>query len=420
MARAMPEAMIDYAGALEQVILCSYVLPKVNIPMQISLGYVLAVNVKALSPIPRFDASAVDGYVVRTVDLADVNPDGTGEPTPVILKVDGAARAGELPSKNLKAFHACRIFTGAIIPSGGDAVVMQERVQQERGHIEISSVVRAGENIRRKGEEFTRGGRVFMRGTLITPPVIGMLATLGCSTVRVYRKPRVAIVVTGDEIRRPTRPLSPGEIYDSNSFALSAALQALGILPVLTLRVGDSKAKIRAAFTHAFEKADVVISIGGVSVGEYDFVKEVCKEIGIRTRFWKVAIKPGKPNFFGTKRKKLFFGLPGNPVASLLSFHLLVRPALRKLMGMENEPAVHLSAQLKAGVSKKPGRAEFLRAKLGVNSDGNLCVTPTQGQGSHMMGGLANADCLIHFPKDASELRSDDTVTITPLQWGQL
>lgn len=413
----MPRAMIEYAEALERVIARSLFLPKILLPLEKSLGYVLATDVKASSPIPRFDASAVDGYAVRTQDIA---PIGVSEANPVMLKVDQTVRAGDSQSMKLKAFRAFRIFTGALIPSGADAVVMQERVQQEDGRIKISSPIRTGENIRRKGEEFAKGVRVLTRGTLITPPVIGLLATLGCNTVRVYRKPRVAIIVTGNELRKPTESLSAGEIYDSNSFALSAALQALGILPVLTLQVSDSKEKIRTAFERALAKADVVISVGGVSVGEYDFVKDVCNDVGIRTEFWKIAIKPGKPNFFGTKGKKLFFGLPGNPVAALLSFHLLVRPALQKMMGMQNEPTVRLSAQMKADARKKPGRAEFLRAKLGANSNGNLCVTPTQGQDSHMMGGLANADCLIYFPKDASELKSGDTVTITPLQWGQL
>ena len=406
--------MIDYTRALALVVSRSKAMPVESVPITRAPGRVLAGDVVAAFPVPPFNSSAADGYGVRARDLA-----GASEAHPVTLRLDAAVQAGDPAPARLKPLRAIRIFTGAPLPPGVDAIVMQERVQTAAGSVTFFSPVHAGDSVRRRGAEFRKGRTVLTRGTLLTPPAIGLLATLGCRRVPVHCKPCVAIVVTGNELRSPGKALPGGAIYDSNSPALAAALEALGLTPVLTLRVRDSAPKIRNAFMRALGAADVVISAGGVSVGDHDLVRDVCRSIGIRRVFWRVAIKPGKPTFFGTKGKKLFFGVPGNPVSALLSFHLLVRPALLAMMGAASARALPLTARMEARVTKKAGRAEFVRAALHADGHGELFVRPVGGQDSHMLGGLAAADCLVHFPERATELKAGERVAVTLLRWSR-
>ncbi len=406
--------MIGYPDALAQVISRARAMPVESVPIHRALGQVLAGDVVAPFPIPPFSSSAADGYAVRLRDVA-----GATAKHPVTLRLAAEVQAGDPAPARLKPVQAIRIYTGAPVPPGVDAIVMQERVQRSGGFVTFVSAVRKGDNIRRRGAEFRKGRTVLRRGIPVTPPVLGLLATLGCRHVRVYRKPRVAIVITGNELRSPGRALPDGAIYDSNSPALAASLAAVGLPPVLKLRARDSSREIRAAFVRALAAADVVISAGGVSVGDHDLVRDVCHSIGIRQVFWRVAIKPGKPNFFGTKGKKLCFGVPGNPVAALLSFQLLVRPALLAMMGTTSGTALRLTARMEVGAAKKAGRAEFLRATLRKDEQGELLAKPVRGQDSHMLGGLATADCLVHFPERASELKAGEKVTVTLLQWSQ-
>jgi molybdopterin molybdotransferase len=406
--------MIGYPKALALVINQVRAVPVESVSINRALGRILAGDVVAPFPIPPFSSSAADGYAVRARDVARAT-----EAHPVTLRLDAAVHAGDSAPARLKPLQAFRIFTGAPVSPGVDAVVMQERVQSAGGFVTLVSPVREGENIRRRGAEFRKGRTVLRRGTPVTPPVIGLLATLGCRRVRVHCKPRVAIVVTGNELQWEAKALTGGAIYDSNSPALAASLEALGVPPVLMLRARDSAPEIKAALVRALGAADVVISSGGVSVGDRDFVRDVCRSIGIRQVFWRVAIKPGKPNFFGTKGKKLLFGVPGNPVAALLSFHLLIRPALFKMMGTTIAPALLLTARMEVRVTKKAGRAEFLRATLRTDEHGELLARPVRGRDSHMLGGLAAADCLVHFSERASELRAGQKVAVTLLRWSQ-
>jgi molybdopterin molybdotransferase len=244
-----------------------------------------------------------------------------------------------------------------------------------------------------------------------------MLASLGRRRVCVYRKPRVALVVTGDELRAPGSRLGRGQIYDSNTPGLLASLQAAGIEEVRHFRVGDDAKRIEQTFRRALANADVVISSGGVSVGSSDFVKDVLGKLNVRSIFWKVAIKPGKPIFFGTRGKKLAFGLPGNPVAAQLGFQLFIKPALLRMMGAEASEPLALTAYLTHDLKKRPGRMELVRGVLTHDTEGRLLVRSTRGQDSHMMGGLAAANCLIHFPKDADRLLAGGDVTVSLLQW---
>jgi molybdopterin molybdotransferase len=313
--------------------------------------------------------------------------------------------------------NAIKIFTGARIPPNADAVIMQEYARERNGPVRFLRSVGPGENIRRRGDEFRKNDTICRKGTLITPPVIGLLSGLGYKKVVVAGKPRIALIVTGSELRSPGSRVRLGEIFDANSPAIASALRTFGIGPVFFSRTRDNKTAIRTALSRAFKVADVVISVGGVSVGAYDFVKEILAELGVKTVFWRVAMKPGKPNYFGMKGKKLVFGIPGNPVSALVSFHLLVKPALMNIMGLHDAGPVIFSARLLSTLRKKPGRMEFVRGKLTPGKDGEMTVMPEKGQDSHMLGGLASANCLVHFPEQNTMLRSGAKVAVSLLHW---
>jgi molybdopterin molybdotransferase len=405
--------MIDFAKALRLVLKHCARRPATKIPAAQAPGFVLAEPLVARSPLPRFDASAVDGYAVYAADIAD-----SSIKLPVMLPLQDTIRAGDARKLELKRGQAVRILTGALVPAGADAVVMQEHVRTKSGKVVFVKPTPAGANIRFSGDEYQRGERILDAGTIVTPPVAAMLATMGRRTVRVFRKPRVAVVVTGDELRTPGSKLARGHMYDSNSPGLVSALRAMGVDNIRAYRVGDDRAGTEQVFRRALSGADVVISSGGVSVGSSDYVKDILGRLNVRSIFWKVAIKPGKPIYFGKRRNILVFGLPGNPVAALLGFQLFIKPALLRMMGATNIGLPILNALLTAPIKKKSGRMEFVRGILTNNNDGELQVQPARGQDSHMMGGLATAHCLIWFPREAVSLGTGSKVYISLLQWG--
>jgi molybdopterin molybdotransferase len=403
--------MLDFNSALDLILRAAKPLRPVEIPLKSAAGRVLAVDVKATSPLPRFDASAVDGYALRAADTTLA-----GEGADVQLVVPDSISAG-MGSRSARAGTALRIFTGAMMPRGADSVVMQEHVLREGDRILLGKPVPLGANVRLKGEEFQKNALVFSKGTLIIPPVLGMLATLGMTELRVYDLPRVEVIVTGNELAEPGTPLSEGKIYDSNGVTLASALRGMGLPAVRSRRVKDDLASVRRAVRTALQRSDIVITAGGASVGDYDYIGEACEAEGVRLKYQTLAIKPGKPNIFGTQGRALFFGLPGNPVAALLSLHLLVRPAIIGMMGAAAHPANGFSVRLTRTVKKKAGRLEFLRGTLHTDSSGARAVTPVRAQDSHMLSGLALADCIIHFPKEAIRIEEGESVTVTPLYW---
>ncbi|MDE3057306.1 MAG: molybdopterin molybdotransferase MoeA [Bacteroidota bacterium] len=406
--------MIDFETAVSEVLRQTYALETRTIRLADSCGYVLAENVIAREPIPLFDSTSVDGYAVHSDDIISAVSSSS-----VNLAVQSTVQAGDSRVLHLKRNHAIKIFTGAPMPLDADAVVMKEFVSEENGKVSFHEPAHPGENVRKRGAEFSEGAVVFSAGTLITPPVIGMLSVLGYLSVDVYRKPKVAIVITGNELRAPGSRLKRGKIRDANSLTLVNVLRMLAIVPVFVVPVRDAKKAVLSVMKKALKKADVIISTGGVSVGEYDFVRDVMAELHVQTIFWRVSLKPGKPNYFGTKGRKLIFGLPGNPVAALVSFELLVRPALLKLQGLKVENQISFRARLTRDLRKKAGRMEFVRALFTKNSGSELLVAPTAGQDSHMMSGLAKANCLILFPKDAEFLPKGTIVEIRILPWQQ-
>lgn len=407
--------MIDFEEAQKLVFRHCRKLPVTQIPVPKSLGYVLAESIRTSTPLPRFDASAVDGFAVRSPDLNKATHSNA-----TCLQLTGTLAAGDNRILKLNRGTTIRILTGAQIPAGAEACVMQEHVRVENDLVFFSKPVDAGANIRFAGDEFKKGEIVLESGTLITPPVVAMLAVLGRQHVRVCRKPRVSLIVTGNELQPPGTRLRRGKIYDSNTRGLLAALRAIGIDSIRTFRTQDTPRQIKQAFRKAFADSDVVISSGGVSVGSSDFVKDVLAELKVRNVFWRIAIKPGKPIYFGTKKKTLIFGLPGNPVAAQLGFQLLIKPAILRMMGMSSVSPLTLSAILSQDLRKKTGRMEFVRGILATGDAEQLTVRPARGQDSHMVGGLAKANCLIHFPKDQERISAGSKVRISLLNWGVL
>jgi molybdopterin molybdotransferase len=381
-------------------------------------GHVIADNVIARIDSPPFDNSAVDGFGVKLSDVANA-----GKSSPVKLSLKGVIRAGDRGDVKLQPGSAIKILTGATVPPTVDAVVMREFCNEHNGTVEVLQAATAGENIRRRGGEFLRGQEIVRGGLRATPPVVGLIANLGYRTFPVYRKPKAAVVTTGNELTKPGRDLMPGKIFDSNSYAMTAAVRACGIDDVLNLHAAEDERSTRDVFQRALGFADVIVSTGGVSVGDYDFVKEALESLQVETHIWKIAMKPGKPVYFGvytaprSKRKRYIFGLPGNPVSALVTFRTLVVPAVAKIMGVRDfADELIVQAELTSDLKKKSGRVEFVRGRLKTDA-GKLYVQPTVGQDSHMLGGLATANALITFPLEADKLPAGQSVEVRLLNW---
>lgn len=407
--------MIPFEEALSIVLEKTKQLPTESLSLNRLSGKILAENICTKFPLPLFDNSAVDGYALRAEEYTTTSTD-----MPVILNVTQTIRAGESGLEPLQAHQAIRIMTGAQIPPGADAVVMREEVEAPGG-LFIRNPVTSGANIRRRGEELQEGITVLKSGTRITPPVIGMLATLGLPTAKVCATPRITFIVTGDELKQPGEELSPGQIYDSNGPALTAAAASIGIENIRVRYAIDQREQLKATVAAALDLSDIVVTLGGISVGDYDFVREVNSDLGVQEYFWRVAMKPGKPTFFGevtsSETCKLVFGLPGNPVAALVTFAMLVRPAIRVMMGDHEPVPPRLTARLERSVRKKEGRLEFVRGRYS-ESAGVRHVIPVKGQESHMVSGLAAANCVIVFPREEAVIEQESVVEIIPLEWG--
>ena len=409
--------MLTYEEALAKVLALAAPMPATTVPLDDCLGYTLAEPIIAGFDLPSFDNSAVDGYGVRVADVQ-----AASDLSPVQLKMIGESRAGKSSDFDQHDGTAVKILTGAIVPTSAEAVIMREFCEERNGHVIVKASVEAGENIRRKGGEVHRGDTVLAPGIRINPAVLALLATVGSNNARVHQKPRLAIVVTGDELVPPGSELKHGQIFDSNSYGLKAALKCLGISECHVFYAKDTPADTRNAFSAALQCADVVISSGGVSVGDHDYVKDALESLKVETVFWRIAIKPGKPVYFGTlaaenDSAKLVFGLPGNPVSVLVTYHQFVKPALLQMMGGRTVPATKYKAKLTTAIKKKPGRLDFMRGKLHSSETSSLLVTPVKGQDSHMLTGLATADSLLHFAAEAESLPANAEVPIQFLNW---
>jgi molybdopterin molybdotransferase len=359
-------------------------------------GRVLARDAVAAVDLPPFDSSAMDGYAVRSADA------------PGTLRVVDQSAAGRPASRELAAGEAIGISTGAEVPAGADAVIEVERVAVEGDQVVVEAVAE-GSNVRPRGGDIRAGAVVVEAGTRLGPPQIGALAAAGVADVMCARLPTVAVLSTGSELRAPGEQLGPGQIYESNSLLLAAQLAAAGIAAQLLEPVPDDETALRGALESGLA-ADVLITSGGVSVGPHDLVKRLLDEAGVERVFWGVAVRPGKPLFFGVRGNTLVFGLPGNPVSTLVSFELFVRTALRASEG-EHDPAPRfLPGQLAGSLRRNAHRDDLVRARAQSGVGGTL-VEPLSGQESHMIARAAAANALVFVPRGDGELRTGDHVS---------
>lgn len=370
-----------------------------------ALGRVLGEDVYARRDIPPRDNSAMDGIVARSIDTR-----GASAGKPVRLKLVEEIPAGHIPAREVGPFEASKIMTGATIPAGGDTVIRREDIREEEAAVLIFSPVEPGRDIRRAGEDVREGELTIARGEVIRPAEIGMLASLGRSFVYVYQRPLVAIVATGNELVDIDEAPSAWSIITSNSYSLASQVQDCGALPLQMGIARDTKEDILGIFQNA-ARADVVISSGGVSVGDYDLVREVITDEWAGIQFWQVAMKPGKPFAFGHIGPKPFFGLPGNPVSSMISFEQFVRPALLKMMGHCNLYRQMVRAKAGETISKKRGVKHFIRAHVSWD-DGVYTARTTGDQGSGILKSMVKANGLIILPENVTRVDRGDEVTV--------
>lgn len=369
------------------------------------LDRVLSVAIHSAINVPNADNSAMDGYGF-CLDKDEQT-----------LRIVGESLAGHPFVGVVKAGECVRITTGAIVSNGVDTVVMQEQVSpfvmENLGHaIQINERPHLGANIRRAGEDISQGNLVFPAGHRLTPIDIGLLASIGCHEVTVYRRVRVALLSTGDELTPLGQPLQAGNVYDSNRYTLRALLQRLSVDVIDLGLQPDEPDIIKASFVKAMQMADIVISTGGVSVGDADYIKIVLDELG-SIHFWKVAIKPGKPFAFGKLGDGWFFGLPGNPVSAAVTYHQLVLPSLRYLAGEICDASVAINAIAANGFSKQIGRADYQRGILTSDGETNYVVT-TGAQGSGILTSMAAANCYIVLEQERSNVAKGETVKVIP------
>jgi molybdopterin molybdotransferase len=376
----------------------------VEVSLGEALGLHLAADVVAEAPLQPFDNSAMDGYAVRAADLAGAAPG-----SPAALALAGESRAGHPADAAVGRGEAIAISTGAVLPAGADTVVRVEDTSRAGGEVEILVSPAPGANVRRAGEDVAAGAVVLRRGDPLGPAALGLLAALGVETVACHRRPRVAVVTSGDELVPPGEPLPPGGIRDSNSTMLTALLARQGAELHSAGTAGDSLEATVAALEPALA-ADAVVVCGGVSVGEHDHVKDALARLGVEQVFWRMSLRPGGPAFFGRRAGTLVFGLPGNPVSVFATFTLLAAPGLAALAGGSPQ-SPRTTATLANAYEKRTDRTEAVRCGLELGEGGWL-VTPRPRQGSHVLTSLLDADCLAILPGPARRFEPGERVEI--------
>jgi molybdopterin molybdotransferase len=397
--------MISLEEALSQILNAIHPLGLEKVSLLDTLGRVIGEDILASRPIPPKNNSAMDGYALCWEDTRSAS----GE-KPVILEVIEDIPAGSIPRKTVGKGQAVRIMTGAPVPEGADAVVRMEDTEKDGRQVRIFVEAAKGQDIRLAGEDVRKGEKVISRGDILRPAEIGMLAALGRSFIPVYQRPLVAILATGDELVDVDENPSPWQIISSNSYALAAQVLDCGAIPLQIGIAKDTREDLTAKFKEAL-RADLIISSGGVSVGDYDLVKDIMKEVGNRMQFWQVAMRPGKPLAFGAMNSVPLFGLPGNPVSSMVSFEQFVRPSILKMMGYRNLFRRTVRALLKESIEKKKGTRHFIRARI-TFEDGRYRVVSTGDQGSGILKSMVQANGLIVLPEETTSVKVGETVMV--------
>ena len=391
----------------QQIVLdATTVLGLEKISLLEALGRTLGEDIVAERDNPPWDNSAMDGFAVRWEDIKQDHP----IQKPVTLAVIEDVPAGKMPSKTVGAGQAIRIMTGAPLPQGADTVLKVEDTEQTPDTVRVFKPEPRGSNIRPRGEDLRKGECIIAKGTPIRPGEAGMLAVLAKSFLFAYQRPRVAILSTGDELADLDERFSDEKIINSNSYGIAAAVQEAGGIPLLLGIARDTQAALKEKISQGLN-ADILVLSGGVSMGDYDFTKAVFREIGAEMNFWKLAIRPGQPLAFGKIQGKLAFGLPGNPVSSMVTFEQLVRPALLKMGGRRSYGRPVVEARFQETFSKRPDRRHFLRGVL-TREEGVFKVRTTGGQGSGILTSMVKANCLIDVPVEVERLTPGDMVTV--------
>ncbi len=394
--------MLRVEEALERMLNEIARLESESVALPEAEGRVLAESIASTEEVPPFANSAMDGYALRSQDSQAASAE-----RPRRLRLVGTVQAGRVAEHAVGEGEAMRILTGAPVPPGADAVIQQELTQTGEGWVEVQAPVAAGNNVRHAGEDIRRGTVVLGAGASIGPSEIGVLASLGFSRLNVYRRPVVAILATGDELVEVDEALRPGQIRNSNSYLLAAAVRRAGgiarPLGIARDQVEELRAKLKAA-----QEADLIITSGGVSVGDYDLVKDIMREQGV-IEFWRVNLRPGKPLAFGRLGGTPLLGLPGNPVSAAVTFELFARPVLRKMQGFAALLRPVVQARLLESFGDTGNRRHYVRARVEVR-DGGFVATTTGPQGSHILTSMLGANALLIIPQDSPPLASGETV----------
>jgi molybdopterin molybdotransferase len=377
-----------------------------RVPIERAFGRVLAEPAQALCDLPPFPSSAMDGFAVRSADTTN----GRAR-----LSLVGEAAAGSPASRALEPGEAIAVSTGGVVPLGADAVVPLEQTRADAEIVLIESPARAGANVRARGGDITAGATLLEPGTRLGAAQVGALAAAGVAEVRCAKRPRVGVLVTGSELRPPGEELGPGQIYESNGLMLAAQLTSAGAVPAQLGVVADAEDEHRKTMERALLGFDMLVTSGGVSVGPHDLVRRVQAELRVEEVFWRVAIKPGRPVAFGTRRAHLVFNLPGNPVSALVCFELLVRPAIAAVQGVPDPLPRLQSGRLSEPLGRNPERDEFARARR-QSAGGSVTLHPVPGQDSHMIVAAAQADALVHVPRGDGSIPAGGEVRFLALE----
>jgi len=402
--------MLTPSEAIQLVLATARTGRAVERPLEEACFLVAAEDIIARQAYPYFSYSSMDGYAVHSGDLAGASAD-----KPVTLPLAGEIRAGTEKRPVLPPGQAMRIMTGGPVPEGCDAVVQREDVGEGEESVTFYGPVAEGNFINREGEEVARGDILWRAGEMLTPAAVGLLATHGVSSAAVYPAPSVFVLTTGDELVAPGRPRSYGQVYDSVTPMLAAAFRAAGIDRITSRRCKDDPGSLHDILTRALAESDMVVTVGGVSMGDYDFVGDAAERAGVEKVFWKVRQKPGKPLYFGTKADRLLFGLPGNPAAALACFHLYILPVLRRTMGFSTTGPEWRNGVLAQEMENETDRTNFLRVVARKDNRGGYLLEQAGRQSSYMLNSFSRANALARLPPGPLKLGAGETVQFTPL-----